>query len=169
MSLFLHIFSVLSRHIATIAVLLLICVVFANVITRYFFSYTIIALQELEWYFFSISFLFASAFALAENAHVRVDVWYARFRPATQHLVDIAGLVVLGLPMAAVLIWGSIDFVSYAFEWNEHSADPGGLPYMFIPKSFLPAAMALLLAQILVQLVQHVRLLIQKTDEGPSA
>ncbi len=116
-----------------------------NVVSRYFFQYGNVGLQELEWHFFAIVFLLGMNYALKEDAHVRVDIFYAKFSPRTKALVNMIGTVVFIIPFAILVSTLSIDFVMEAYTSNEGSADPGGLPYRWIIKSFIPISFCLLI------------------------
>ena len=84
-------------------------------------------------------------YALKEDAHVRVDIFYAKFSPRTKALVNMIGTVVFIIPFAILVSILSIDFVMEAYTSNEGSADPGGLPYRWIIKSFIPISFCLLI------------------------
>jgi TRAP-type mannitol/chloroaromatic compound transport system permease small subunit len=55
--------------------------VFVDVVLRYAFNNSSIALQELEWHLFSAMFLLSIAYGLQNDTHVRVDVFYLNFSP----------------------------------------------------------------------------------------
>ncbi|WP_169784243.1 TRAP transporter small permease subunit [Campylobacter curvus] len=116
-----------------------------NVVSRYFFQYGNVGLQELEWHFFAIVFLLGMNYALKEDAHVRVDIFYAKFSPRTKALVNMIGTVIFIIPFAILVSTLSIDFVMEAYTSNEGSADPGGLPYRWVIKSFIPISFYLLI------------------------
>ncbi|MDY0232832.1 MAG: TRAP transporter small permease subunit [Sulfurimonas sp.] len=63
---------------ACILALLVLLVVY-DATARYLFSGGSVALQELEWHLFDVVVLFGIAYTLSENAHVRVDVFYASY------------------------------------------------------------------------------------------
>ncbi|VVH65316.1 TRAP dicarboxylate transporter, DctQ subunit, unknown substrate 6, partial [uncultured Gammaproteobacteria bacterium] len=78
----------------TTLLLLLIANVFVDVVLRYAFNNSSIALQELEWHLFSAMFLLSIAYGLQNDTHVRVDVFYLNFSPKTQALINIIGSVI---------------------------------------------------------------------------
>ena len=65
-------------YVAGVLMLLMLVNVFYDAIMRYLFRSGSIALQELEWHFFSAMFLLGIAYALKEDGHVRVDIIYDR-------------------------------------------------------------------------------------------
>lgn len=125
----------------------MIATVFVDVILRYAFRGGSIAMQELEWHFFAAMFLLGAAYAMREDANVRVDVWYSRMGPKSQAAVNLFGTLVFVFPMAALIIHSSWDFVAYAYSIREGSPDPGGLPYRFVVKAVLPLAWFLVMLQ----------------------
>ena len=105
---------------------------------RYFFSQGSTALQELEWHFFDVVILFSISYALKHNAHVRVDIFYEKFSPKTQALVNILSIVFFILPFAFLIIYIGFDFVEMSYMQSEASCDPGGLSHRWIVKSLMP-------------------------------
>ena len=137
-------FSDVMGWIAGILNLLMLLNVFYDSIMRYFFNSGSIALQEMEWHLFAMVFLFGIAYALKHDGHVRVDVFYDRFSPRWKAIVNIAGTVLLILPMSFLVIEVSIWYVQEAIRTGEVSGDPGGLPYRWLIKFVLPASFVFL-------------------------
>ncbi|MDH3579584.1 MAG: TRAP transporter small permease subunit [Hyphomicrobiales bacterium] len=75
------------------------------VITRFIFSYEQAFMADLVRFWYAALFLFASAYTLLEEGHVRVDVLYSGFSARTKGLVNAAGSVLLGLSLCAVIIF----------------------------------------------------------------
>jgi len=126
---------------------LLVFTVCLDVFTRYFLRSSSVAVQELEWHFFAVIFLLASAWALKHNKHVRVDVLYMNFSPRNQALVNLIGSLLLLLPFAVIAIWSSQNFVLNSFRIGEVSPDPGGLPARYILKAMISIGFTLILLQ----------------------
>ena len=77
------------------------------VILRFVFSYEQAYMGDLVRLWYAALFLFASAYTLVEDGHVRVDVFYSGFDAKRRGLVNAWGSLVLGLPMCwTVLILG---------------------------------------------------------------
>ena len=55
-------------------------------------------------------------------------------------------------------MFGSLDFVIDAYEINEISEDPGGLPYRWIIKAMIPASFALLIVYSFGYTVKNINL-----------
>ena len=113
----------------------LILLVVYDATARYLFSTGSVALQELEWHLFDIVILFGIAYTLKENAHVRVDIFYASFSKKTKALINTTASLFFVLPFSLLIIYIGIDFVHISFVQQEASSNPGGLEYRFIVKS----------------------------------
>jgi TRAP-type mannitol/chloroaromatic compound transport system permease small subunit len=138
-------FSDVMGWVAGALNLLMLINVFYDSIMRYFFSTGSIALQEMEWHLFAMVFLFGIAYALKEDGHVRVDVLYDRFPPRWKAIVNIAGIVLMLLPLSVLVIEGSVWYVQEAISTGEVSGDPGGLPYRWLIKLVIPASFVFLI------------------------
>jgi len=127
--------------------LLLVLVIVYDVFTRYVLSSSSVAVQELEWHLFALIFLLGAAVTLQQDKHVRVDVFYSRFSPRQQALVNLVGGVVFLLPFSVVLVVSSWPFVYNSFMIMESSPDPGGLGFRFLLKGAIPVGFVMLLLQ----------------------
>tara|TARA_B100000029_G_scaffold516827_3_gene635514 strand:+ start:16050 stop:16628 length:579 start_codon:yes stop_codon:yes gene_type:complete len=126
---------------------LLVLIVCLDVFTRYFLRMSSVAVQELEWHFFAMIFLLASAWALKHNKHVRVDVLYMNFSPRKKALANLIGTLLFLLPFTIIAIWSSQNFVANSFRIGEVSPDPGGLPARYILKAMIPIGFTLIFLQ----------------------
>ena len=84
--------------------LLIVCAELAIVITRFVFSYEQAFMGDLVRFWYAALFLFASAFTLLEEGHVRVDVFYAGFSSRTKGLVNAVGSIALGMSVCWVIL-----------------------------------------------------------------
>lgn len=126
---------------------LLVLVVSYDVVVRYIFGESSVGLQEFEWHLFALIFLVAAAYTLKMDDHVRVDVFYTKFSPKKQALVNFLGSIIFLIPFCLLVIYSSQDFVSLSFRIGETSPDAGGLPARYILKAFIPISFFLLLLQ----------------------
>lgn len=79
------------------------------VLTRFIFSYEQAFMADLVRFWYAALFLFASAYTLLEEGHVRVDVLYSTFSARTKGLVNAWGSVLLGMSLCAVIIYYGMD------------------------------------------------------------
>jgi len=131
---------------ATVLGLLVALIVF-DATRRYLFHEGSVALQELEWHLFDVVIMLGIAYAMHRGAHVRVDIFYDRFSARTKHIVNLATMLFFVLPVSALILYVSFDFVMMSFSQMEASSDPGGLPYRYLVKALIPLAFALLVLQ----------------------
>ncbi|PLY13220.1 MAG: C4-dicarboxylate ABC transporter [Sulfurimonas sp.] len=132
----------------------LILLVVYDATARYLFSTGSVALQELEWHLFDIVILFGIAYTLKENAHVRVDIFYASFSKKTKALINTTASLFFVLPFSLLIIYIGIDFVHMSFVQQEASSNPGGLEYRFIVKSLMPLSFVFLSLQAVSQAIK---------------
>lgn len=131
---------------AKVCILLLVMLVGTNVILRYFFSFSPVSLQELEWHLISPIALLGLAYAMKHKADVRVDFLYERFSPAVKLSVDIFSSL-LTICVGGILCWIALPYVAQSFNIAETSADPGGLTHRYLLKAFIPLGFALITIQ----------------------
>ena len=131
--------------IATVLMFLMLLNVFYDAIMRYFFDTGSIAMQEMEWHLFSVVFLFGMAYGLKEDGHVRVDILYDRLSPRSQAVINIAGTLLMLIPLSVLIVEGSIWFVHEAYQVGEISGDPGGLTHRWLIKAVIPTSFVFLI------------------------
>ena len=141
-----HIVSVLGRGAGLLNLVLIVLVV-ADVLLRWFFSITAAWVIELEWHLFSLIFLLGIPYAMQQDRHVRVDLFYERFGKRDKRLVDIIGTLIFLLPWSVVLFYTSWQYAADAWSAGEGSPNPNGIPYFFPIKAVVPFAAALLFLQ----------------------
>ncbi|WP_299850925.1 TRAP transporter small permease subunit [uncultured Roseovarius sp.] len=90
--------ALLTRGVGFVWLALLIVVAeLLIVISRFLFSYEQALMGDLVRYWYAALFLFASAYTLFENGHVRVDVFYAGFTDRRKGAVNAIGTILLGM------------------------------------------------------------------------
>lgn len=113
---------------------------------------------EAQWYLYSLVFLWAAAYALRHNIHVRVDIVFERLGLRARAWVDLLGTLLFLVPFCLLMLWVSLPYVTASWSILEQSPDPGGLPRYLI-KSAIPIAFGLLLLQAFSQAVRLVAVL----------
>ena len=87
--------------------LLIVAAEFLIVVTRFVFSYEQAFMGDLVRFWYAGLFLFASAYTLLQDGHVRVDVLYTNFSEKGKALTNCLGSLLLGLPLCwNILIQG---------------------------------------------------------------
>ena len=84
---------------------------------------------------------------MSEDQHVRVDILYRRFSEKRKKFINLIGNVIFLQPMLWVILFVSFEYVSFSWEIKEISAEPGGLPFVYLYKSVIVISTILLLLQ----------------------
>jgi TRAP-type mannitol/chloroaromatic compound transport system permease small subunit len=109
-----------------------------DTIMRYGFQRGNVALQELEWHVFAIIFLIGAGYTLKEDAHVRVDIIYARLDERKRAWINLVGTLIALIPFCLLVMWSTKGFVENSWAVRETTPDPGGLPARYILKAIIP-------------------------------
>jgi TRAP-type mannitol/chloroaromatic compound transport system permease small subunit len=137
--------------------LLMVCVTFIVVVLRYVFDTGWIALQESITYMHAMVFLIGASWAVQQEAHVRVDIFYSRFSSKNRAWIDMLGSLLLLLPVMLFIGWISWEYVIDSWGVLEGSREAGGLPAVFLLKTLILVMAAMLILQALVQIVRSIR------------
>lgn len=156
--------GVILRWLAVIMILVGAYNAIARYATRSFeVTLTSNALNELQWYIFTLIFLLGAAYGLRHDVHVRVDVVYARLGVRRRAWIDLLGTVLFLIPFSLVMLWVTWAPVQRSWAIREVSPDPGGLPRYPI-KAVILLAFALLVLQGLAMATQQVAILRGRPD-----
>ena len=127
------------------------------VILRYAFDSGSIFLQESVVYLHGFAFLCGLSYALKHDAHVRVDVLYARLSPRWQGRINLLGHTLLLMPLCIVIVVTSGPYVAQSWAVLEGSSEVAGVPAVFVLKTMLPVSALLLFLQALMQGLRELR------------
>ena len=151
--------------IARYSLLALVLLVASNVLLRYFFSISPGPLQEFEWHLISPIALLGISYALKHRADVRVDVFYDRFSLKGRALVDLIGAL-MTIAIGAAIAWLGLSYTEQSWQLMEGSPDPGGLPYRYLLKAFIPLGFAALALQGVADCLRALLVLSGKPVDG---
>jgi len=88
---------------------LVVCSEFSVVLSRFIFSYEQAFQGDLVRFWYAALFLFASAYALIYEGHVRVDVLYTGFNEKQKAWTNSIGSFLLGIPLCLIVIFLGMD------------------------------------------------------------
>ncbi len=100
-------------------------------------------------------FLLGAAYALQRDAHVRVDVLFARFSARIRNWINILGTILLLVPFCVFVLWTTWPAVRNSWRVREMSPNPGGLPVYPI-KAVILVCFVLLLLQAVSELIKDI-------------
>lgn len=149
---------VIGRTFAWLS-LAIVVVCFTVVVQRYLFSASYLWMQDLYVWLNGAMFTAVAGFALLRDDHVRVDIFYRPARMRTRALADLVGVFLFLLPFTWVVYQYSMPFVLRAWSYHEASANVGGMPGLFILKSFIIAFAALIALQGLAMAIRSILVL----------
>jgi TRAP-type mannitol/chloroaromatic compound transport system permease small subunit len=129
------------------ATLAMVVVTFTIVVLRYLFNLGWIAMQESVTYLHAMIFMLGAAYTLKHDGHVRVDIFYQKASARGRAWVDLLGTLLLLLPFCLFLLWVSWDYVAASWALREGSRDSGGLPWLYLLKTLIPAMALLMILQ----------------------
>jgi TRAP-type mannitol/chloroaromatic compound transport system permease small subunit len=151
----------MSERIGRLVYWLILAVVLisaANATIRKAFNYSSNAYLEIQWYMFSVIFLFGAGYVLLRNEHVRIDIIQGRLSARTQNWIDVFGLVFFLFPMAFVIMYFSWPLFMDSFTRNEVSTNAGGL-IIWPARLMVPIGFFLLILQGASELIKRIAFL----------
>ena len=151
-----------SGYLCAALMPVMVVAMFSVVVLRYGFGIGSIALQESITYMHAWIFLVGMAYTLKADGQVRVDIFYRQFSAVQRAWVNAIGGLVLLLPLCVVLLVSSLGYAERSWNIGETSPEPGGIPYVYLLKSFLPLAAGLLTLQCLTEVLANTLHLIDR-------
>jgi len=139
-------------------VLIVVLISAANAVVRKLFNYSSNAYLEIQWYLFSVIFLFGAGYTLLRNEHVRIDIIAGRLSARAQNWIAVIGIVLFLWPMSFVIMWLSWPLFLDSFARNEVSTNAGGLA-IWPARLMVPIGFALLLMQSVSELIKRIAFL----------
>jgi len=130
----------------------------ANATIRKVFNYSSNSFLEIQWYLFSMIFLFCAGYTLKHNEHVRIDIITGRMSARARAVIDIFGTIFFLLPMAILIMWLSWPLFVDAYQRQEVSTNAGGL-IIWPARLMVPVGFFLLIVQALSELVKRIAFL----------
>ncbi|MFC3121077.1 TRAP transporter small permease subunit [Agaribacter flavus] len=169
MSSFASIIVFINRQLGafvSFATIVMAIVMFVIVLLRYGFNVGWIGLQESVTYLHAAVFLLGAAFTYQHDGHVRVDVFYRRFNARKRAVVDFFGALLFMLPVSVYLFVVCIDYVFESWRLMEASREPGGLPFVYILKSFMLLFAGSMALQAIAELINQGNKIVNKRVEA---
>lgn len=142
---------------------------FLIVITRFVFSYEQAYMGDIVRFWYAALFLFASAYTLVAEGHVRVDVVYAGMARRTKAWANTIGCLVLGMPICWVILMhgmggrgNSINSPILSFEVSQSGY---GMYVKYIMAGFLVVFAVSMLIQFVSYLLYNINEILKPSEE----
>ncbi len=145
----------------------IVLVCFWVVVERYIFQNTRLWMQDLYPWLNGVMFTSIAGYALYRNDHVRVDIF---FRPASilrKAWLDLLGICIFLMPFAWVVWSYSFTFVRRSVGLLEASANPGGMPGLFVLKSFILVFAVVIALQGVAMAIRSILIIAGREDLIP--
>ncbi len=145
----------------------IVLVCFTVVVLRYVFAIGHVWMQDLFVWMSGVMFMGIAGYTLMVGQHVRVDVFY---RPASlrrKALVDLIGSIVFVAPFVTVLVIYALPFVERSWRFMEGSSNFGGMPGLYIVKSFILVFAVVIALQAVAMALRSVLILTGREDLVP--
>jgi TRAP-type mannitol/chloroaromatic compound transport system permease small subunit len=140
--------------------LLVVLAQFQIVISRFVFSYEQPFMGDLVRFWYAALFLFASAYTLVHEGHVRVDVLYSRFGKPAKAWVNSVGTLLLGLPLGWIILitgmWDKTSSINSPLFSFEVSQSGYGLYVKYLMVGFLAVYAVSMIVQFSSYLLYHI-------------
>jgi TRAP-type mannitol/chloroaromatic compound transport system permease small subunit len=149
-------------------VLVLVLLQFTVVVMRYVFGVGSIFLQEGIIYVHAIMFLVVAGYTLLHDEHVRIDIFYRNLDESGKAIVNIVGVLVFLFPSIGLILWQSLPYAIRSWRTLEGSPLIGGVPAVFLLKTFIPIFAALVLLQGLSLLLHSLSVLLDGRARTPT-
>jgi len=146
----------LTTALGSIGAVLMIPLVLATcyeVVARHMFGAPTVWAFELGYMLMGIHFLFGGPFATKTEAHVRVDLLYAKFSPRLKAAID--GTLYLVLLCCLVLVTARLfDYTAGAFTSGEGSGQSAWNPPVWPFRALICLSFAVLTLQIFAEVLK---------------
>jgi TRAP-type mannitol/chloroaromatic compound transport system permease small subunit len=136
-------------------VLIVVLISAANATVRKIFNYSSNSYLEIQWYLFSVIFLFGAGYTLLRNEHVRIDIIQGRLSARAKNWIDVLGIVFFLMPMSIVIMWLSWPLFTDSLARHEVSTNAGGL-IIWPARLMVPIGFALLIVQGVSELIKRI-------------
>ncbi|MDO6461611.1 TRAP transporter small permease subunit [Granulosicoccaceae sp. 1_MG-2023] len=136
---------------------------FQIVLLRFVFSYEQAFMGDLVRFWYAALFLFASSYALVEEAHVRVDVLYAHFGRRKKAWTNALGSVFLGWPICFTILllgmWGRGSSLNSPLLSYEITQSGFGMYVKYLMAGYLVVFAVSMIVQFAAYLLESVAVL----------
>ncbi len=138
------------------------------VIARFVFSYEQAFMGDLVRFWYAALFLFASAYTLLHEGHVRVDVLYAGFSARRRAWCNAIGSMILGVPLCWIVLtrgmWDKTNLINAPLLSFEVTQAGYGMYVKYLMAGFLLVYAVTMLVQFLSQFLSSVAILLDEAE-----
>ncbi|MEC7488560.1 MAG: TRAP transporter small permease subunit [Pseudomonadota bacterium] len=148
--------------------LLIVLAEFQIVLSRFIFSYEQAFMGDLVRFWYAALFLFASAYTLIEEGHVRVDIIYAGMGKRLKAWSNTIGSLLLGVPLCWIIItsgmWDKTNLINAPLLSFEVTQSGYGLYVKYLMAGFLLVYALTMMMQFLGYTLRNVAVLVDDPE-----
>ncbi len=152
--------------------LLIVLAEFQIVLARFIFSYEQAFMGDLVRFWYAALFLFASAYTLIEEGHVRVDILYAGMAERKKAWTNTLGSLFLGIPLCWVILisgmWDKSNLINAPLLSFEVTQSGYGLYVKYMMAGFLLVYALSMLMVFLGYMLRNAAILTRAPDARPT-
>ena len=141
------------------------------VIARFIFSYEQAFMGDLVRFWYAALFLFASAYTLIEEGHVRVDIIYAGMSERRKAWSNVIGSILLGVPLCWIIMtsgmWDKSNLINAPLLSFEVTQSGYGLYVKYLMAGFLLIYALTMMMQFLGYTLRNAAVLANDPDARP--
>lgn len=151
--------------------LLIVLAEFQIVLARFIFSYEQAFMGDLVRFWYAALFLFASAYTLIAEGHVRVDVIYTGMTVRQKAWSNVVGSVLLGVPLCWVILtsgmWNKSNIINAPLLTFEVTQSGYGMYVKYLMAGFLLVYALTMMLQFLGYTLRNAAVLTNDPDARP--
>lgn len=155
-----HIIDLFNEKIGVLTSYLaipLILITFFVAFMRYALDFGSIAIQEITIYLHALIFTVGASYTLKNNMHVRIDIFYNKFSNDLKKNINLFGTIFFLLPSCILIFTTSFNYVISSIMLLESSKEAGGLPILYILKSYILLMVFSLFLQGISEIIKNSR------------
>ena len=144
-----------SGKIVSFAILFMVALMVLQVVTRYLLDRPFIWILETTIFTFGIYVVILGAYALHHRRHVKMDLFYSRWSPRTQAIVDLVTSVFFFL-FYITLIWKGWEYFYESWQFKEIT-QTSWRPIIYPIKMFIPLSAGLIVLTGIAKTIRDFR------------
>lgn len=142
------------------------------VIARFVFSYEQAFMADLVRFWYAALFLFASAYTLVAEGHVRVDILYAGASERAKAYTNFFGSLILGIPLCWIILtrgtWGKTNVINGPLLNYEVTQSGFGMYVKYLMAGFLLVYAVSMLIQFVSYCLSSAAVLLGESHPEPA-
>ncbi|HDG98249.1 MAG TPA: TRAP transporter small permease subunit [Desulfobacterales bacterium] len=142
-------------------VLILTAILGYEVLMRYFLDAPTKWVYDISYMLGGTFFLVGASYTLWMKGHVRIDIFYNRFSPRVQALIDVIFTLIFFFPLWIGLFCKLVPYVYLSWKIAERSLESYWRPPIYPFKTVMPIGVGLLILQGIAEFIRSLFVLIK--------